>query len=89
MRRPASAEDLGHTVIAAEDFGASQSSPQQVCLAAVREADIVGLLLGERHGIPQTSGLSPAHEEYRYRFPRSLDRSWERSGSSAARRARI
>ena len=52
-------------MIAAEDFGASPSSTQQVCLAAVHEADIVGLLLGERHGIPQTSGLSPTHEEYR------------------------
>jgi hypothetical protein len=36
---------------------------QQVCLAAAHEADIVGLMLGDRHGIPQTSGLSPTHEE--------------------------
>ena len=59
------AESLGHTVIAAEDFGASPSSPQQVCLAGVREADVIVLLLGERYGTPQTSGLSPTHEEYR------------------------
>lgn len=59
------AESLGYTVIAAEDFGASPSSPQQVCLAGVREADVVVLLLGVRYGTPQTSGLSPTHEEYR------------------------
>lgn len=40
------AENLGHTVIVAEDFGASPSSPQQVCLAGVRDADIIVLLLG-------------------------------------------
>jgi hypothetical protein len=59
------AESLGITVIAAEDFGASPSSPQQVCLAGVREADVVVLLLGARYGTPQRSGLSPTHEEYR------------------------
>jgi hypothetical protein len=58
------AESLGYTVIAAEDFGASPSSPQQVCLAGVREADVVVLLLGARYGTPQNSGLSPTHEEY-------------------------
>jgi Domain of unknown function (DUF4062) len=60
------AESLGYTVIAAEDFGASPSSPQQVCLAGVRDADVVVLLLGARYGTPQQgSGLSPTHEEYR------------------------
>ena len=58
------AESLGYTVIAAEDFGASPSSPQQVCLAGVRDADVVVLLLGARYGTPQSSGLSPTHEEY-------------------------
>jgi hypothetical protein len=58
------AQSLGCTVIAAEDFGASPSSPQQVCLAGVREADMVVLLLGARYGTPQRSGLSPTHEEY-------------------------
>lgn len=58
------AENLGYTVIAAEDFGASPSSPQQVCLAGVRDADVVMLLLGARYGTPQKSGLSPTHEEY-------------------------
>jgi len=59
------AETLGHTVTMAEDFGASPFSPQQVCLGAVRDADIVMLLLGARYGTPQESGLSPTHEEYR------------------------
>jgi hypothetical protein len=59
------AENLGFSVIAAEDFGASPGSPQQVCLAGVRDADVVMLLLGERYGTPQRSGLSPTHEEYR------------------------
>lgn len=58
------AESLGYTVIAAEDFGASPNSPQQVCLAGVREADVVVLLLGARYGAPQRSGQSPTHEEY-------------------------
>ncbi len=58
------AESLGHSVIVAEDFGASPDSPQKVCLAGVREADAVVLLLGERYGTRQTSGLSPTHEEY-------------------------
>jgi hypothetical protein len=43
------AESLRYTIIAAEDFGASPSSPQQVCLAGVRDADVVFLLLGSRH----------------------------------------
>ena len=59
------AESLRHAVIAAEDFGASPGSTQQVCLAGVREADVVILLLGARYGTPQASGLSPTHEEYR------------------------
>jgi hypothetical protein len=59
------AETLDHTVLAAEDFGASPLSPQQVCLGAVREADVVVLLLGARYGAPQGSSLSPTHEEYR------------------------
>ena len=58
-------ESLGHEVIAAEDFGASPDSPQQVCLAGVRDAGIIVLLLGARYGSPQATGLSPTHEEYR------------------------
>jgi hypothetical protein len=43
------AETLGHTVTAAEDFRASPQTPQQVCLGAVRDADVVVLLLGARY----------------------------------------
>lgn len=57
-------ETLGHTAVAAEDFRVSPNSPQQVCLAGVREADLVVLLLGARYGTAQTSGFSPTHEEY-------------------------
>ncbi len=55
---------LGYEVIRAEDFGASPTSPQVVCLASVREADLVVLLLGARYGAKQASGLSATHEEY-------------------------
>lgn len=56
---------LGYEVLRAEDFGASASSPQQACLAGVREADLTVLLLGEKYGTKQASGLSATHEEYR------------------------
>jgi hypothetical protein len=56
---------LGHEPITVEQFAASSSTPQQACLAGVREADLVVLILGERYGEPQPSGLSPTHDEYR------------------------
>ncbi len=56
---------LGHEATRAEDFGAAPGSPQQVCLAGVRESEAVVLLLGERYGQIQPSGLSPTHEEFR------------------------
>lgn len=56
---------LGHEVKRSEDFGASPDTPQQACLAGVRWADVVVLLLGERYGEVQPSGLSATHEEYR------------------------
>lgn len=56
---------LKHEVLRSEDFGASPGTPQRVCLAAVRAADVVLLLLGKRYGTPQGSGLSPTHEEFR------------------------
>jgi hypothetical protein len=56
---------LGHEVKRSEDFVPSGSSPQEACLAGVRWADVVLLLLGERYGEPQPSGLSATHEEYR------------------------
>jgi Domain of unknown function (DUF4062) len=58
-------EVLGHQVVRAEDFPASAGTPQQACLAAVRDSDLVVLLMGERYGVPQLSGLSATHEEYR------------------------
>jgi len=58
-------ETLGHQIVRAEDFPASPGTPQQACLAAVRESNVVVLLIGERYGYPQSSGLSATHEEYR------------------------
>ena len=55
---------LGYEVVRAEDFGATASSPQQACLAGVREADVTILLLGEQYGAKQPSGLLATHEEY-------------------------
>jgi hypothetical protein len=56
---------LGHLPTRAEDFPASPDSPQQACLAGVRDADAVVLILGDRYGYIQQSGLSATHEEYR------------------------
>jgi hypothetical protein len=56
---------LGHEVVRAEDFPASGSSPQSACLAGVRASDVVVLILGDRYGFEQASGLSATHEEYR------------------------
>ncbi|MEX1133287.1 MAG: DUF4062 domain-containing protein [Acidimicrobiia bacterium] len=58
-------EILGHRVLRSEDFPALARTPQQACLAAVRDADVVALLLGDRYGPVQESGLSATHEEYR------------------------
>ncbi len=49
----------------AEDFEARPTSPQIACLQGVRDADIVVLILGERYGPVQPTGLSATHEEYR------------------------
>lgn len=59
------ARALRHEVKRAEDFGASSDSPQQACLAGIRWADVVVVLLGERYGQVQASGLSATHEEFR------------------------
>ena len=56
---------LRHEVKRSEDFGASADTPQQACLAGVRWAEVVVLLLGARYGDRQTSGISATHEEYR------------------------
>lgn len=55
---------LRHEVKRAEDFGASTDTPRQACLAGVRWADVVVLLLGARYGDRQPSGISATHEEY-------------------------
>jgi hypothetical protein len=56
---------LRHEVKRAEDFAASPATPQQACLAGVRWADAVILLLGARYGERRPSGIAPTHEEYR------------------------
>jgi Domain of unknown function (DUF4062) len=55
---------LRHEAIMAEDFGARPNSPQVACLTGLRNADVVVLILGERYGAIQASGLSATHEEY-------------------------
>jgi hypothetical protein len=56
---------LRHEPVMAEDFGAQPNSPQVACMQGLRSADLVILVLGERYGTPQASGLSATHEEYR------------------------
>lgn len=51
--------------IMAEDFSATPHSPQVTCLTGLRQADLMLLILGERYGAEQPSGLSATHEEYR------------------------
>lgn len=58
-------ETLGHRAVRAEDFGAAPTTPQQACLDAVRQSDVMVLLIGPAYGAPQSSGLSATHEEYR------------------------
>jgi hypothetical protein len=55
---------LRHEAVMAEDFGAQPNSPQVACLRELRASDVVVLILGERYGPPQSSGLSATHEEY-------------------------
>jgi hypothetical protein len=56
---------LRHEAVMAEDFGAQPASPQVACLTGLRQSDLVVLVLGERYGAEQPSGLSATHEEYR------------------------
>lgn len=58
-------ETLGLQAVMAEDFGASPRAPRTECLAAVRDADVMILILGSEYGQPLESGLSATHEEYR------------------------
>ena len=61
----AAVESLGFEAVMAEDFGAQPTTPQIACLNGLRSSDAVVLVLGERYGVPQASGLSPTHEEFR------------------------
>ena len=58
-------ESLGYTVLRSEEFGASSDTPRRACLEAARTADLTVVLLGERYGEIQDSGLSATHEEFR------------------------
>ena len=58
-------DTLGLQAVMAEDFGASPNAPRTECLAAVRDADVMILILGSEYGQPLASGLSATHEEYR------------------------
>lgn len=73
---------LRHEVIGAEDFGARADTPQRTCLASVRGADVTVLLLGDRYGAIQGSGLSATHEEYREARESSEVLAFIRSGTS-------
>lgn len=66
--REAAAEAIGtldHEVVRSEQFAASADSPQVACLAGIRQSDAVVVVLGERYGPIQSSGLSATHEEFR------------------------
>jgi hypothetical protein len=56
---------LGHEPVMAEDFSARPQAPQVACLEGLRQSDAVILILGDRYGPPQQSGLSATHQEYR------------------------
>jgi len=60
----AAVHQLGHTAIMAEDFGAQPSSPQVACLDGLRKSALTILIIGERYGVRQRSGLSATHEEF-------------------------
>ena len=55
---------LSHDPVRAETFPASPNTPQQACLAGVRESDALLLVLGERYGSAPPNELSATHEEY-------------------------
>lgn len=56
---------LGYDTVRAENFNASPESPRIACLEGVRSSDALILIVGERYGEPQESGLSATHEEYK------------------------
>ncbi len=58
-------ETARSTPVMAEDFGALPMTPQNACLAGLRQSNLVLLILGERYGAKQPSGVSATHEEWR------------------------
>jgi hypothetical protein len=58
-------EQLGHTAVMAEDFGAQPRSPQVACLDGLRQSALTVLIIGEHYGSKQSSGISATHEEFR------------------------
>ena len=59
------AKALDYTVVRSEDFGAVAASAQRACRAAVRDADLVILILGSVYGTKdRKTGKSPTHEEF-------------------------
>ena len=59
------AQTLDLDVVRAEELAAADETPQISCLREVRGSDLVVLILGQRYGGRQDSGLSATHEEYR------------------------
>ena len=56
---------LRYDAVRAEDFNASPEPPRIACLEGVRSSDALILIVGERYGDQQASGLSATHEEYK------------------------
>ena len=56
---------LRHEPIMAEDFVAQPNTPRVACLTGLRRSDLMVLILGERYGDEQPSGVSATEEEYR------------------------
>ena len=71
--------------VMAEDFGALPTTPQVACLAELRDSDVMVLMLGERYGAVQPSGLSATHEEWREAQDRNRSSSLFKRGSPVNR----
>lgn len=61
----AAVRSVGGEVVRAEALSARPDTPQQACLAAVRQSDVVVLVMGTAYGARQSSGLSATHEEWK------------------------
>ena len=58
-------DTLSYDAVRSEDFNASPESSRIACLEGVRSSDALILIVGERYGDQQASGLSATHEEYK------------------------